>query len=173
MCLVVRQDGKSRFSVPKGDSQQDKIQRAPEVEVVLSDVSETMSRWGEASIKSALLDVFIVAVDVFDLICVLCLFTERLQMSLHVRVPPEAAAAGLRGPEQVHGLFLRVSSLMKKKEKHVCGVCYASEFTLVSCFSQWVQKWVPGAAQETFRWVLILSHHPDVCPTTAAAASGN
>lgn len=31
-------------------------------------------------------------------------------MSLHVRVSPEAAAAGLRKPQQVHGPFLPVSS---------------------------------------------------------------
>lgn len=31
-------------------------------------------------------------------------------MSLHVRVPPEAAAAGLGKPQQVHGPFLPVSS---------------------------------------------------------------
>lgn len=44
MFIVAGQDGKSRLSLPKGHSQPDKIQRAPEVEMVLSDVSETMQR---------------------------------------------------------------------------------------------------------------------------------
>ena len=38
------------------------------------------------------------------------MFTEWVQMPLHVGVPPETAAAGLRGPQSVHGLFLGVSS---------------------------------------------------------------
>lgn len=55
----------------------------------------------------------------FSLVCtcsrfltVCLLLTEWIQVSLHVRVPPEAAAAGLREPHQVHGLLLRVSSVM-------------------------------------------------------------
>ena len=138
----------------------------------------------------------IVAVDVFDLICVLCLFTERLQMSLHVRVPPEAAAAGLRGPEQVHGLFLRVSSLMKKKEKHVHGVFYTSRFyscllflTVSSKMSSWscsgdvsvspdsltssrcfVQQQQQQHLETSLIHVIVIFHlqGPNVCTTTSS-----
>lgn len=62
------------------------------------------------SLKPCYFRLLVVALDVFGLICHLGLSTERFQMSLHVGVPPEAAAAGLRKPKQVHGLFLRVSS---------------------------------------------------------------
>lgn len=42
--LAVVKDGKSGFSVAKGDFQPDKIQRSAEVAMVLSDVSKTMPR---------------------------------------------------------------------------------------------------------------------------------
>lgn len=35
-------------------------------------------------------------------------------MSLHVRIPPEAAAAGLREPQPVHGPFLPVSQRQQR-----------------------------------------------------------
>lgn len=38
---------------------------------------------------------------------------EWLQVSLHVRVPPEAAAAGLGEPTQVYGLLFQVSFLTR------------------------------------------------------------
>lgn len=38
------------------------------------------------------------------------LSTERLQVSLHVGVPPAAVAAGLGEPQQVHGLLLQVGT---------------------------------------------------------------
>lgn len=41
---------------------------------------------------------------------VVCCSTERLQVSLHVRVPPAAAAAGLGEPQPVHGLLLKVGA---------------------------------------------------------------
>lgn len=42
--VAVVKDGKSGFSVAKGDFQPDKIQRSAEVAMVLSDVSKTMPR---------------------------------------------------------------------------------------------------------------------------------
>ena len=47
--------------------------------------------------------------NIFNLFCI-SFVPEWLQMPLHVRVPPEAASAGLRRPKQIHGLLLRVSS---------------------------------------------------------------
>lgn len=47
-------------------------------------------------------------------------------MSLHVGVPPEAAAAGLRKPKQVHGLFLWVSSIScVQLTEHVSAVLHS------------------------------------------------
>lgn len=55
--------------------------------------------------------------------------TERLQVSLHVGVPPAAAAAGLGEPQQVHGLLLQVgahssssSSSSLRDVTHACVV---------------------------------------------------
>lgn len=63
------------------------------------------------SFKQCYFRLFVAVVYVLALFCLLGSSTERFQVSLHVRVPPEAAAPGLRKPQQVHGLFLRVSSL--------------------------------------------------------------
>lgn len=107
-------DGKSGFSIPEGDRQPDKVQRSPEVEVVLPDVSKTMSRRGGKVFTSASCRCAVVVFNALWswrlIVCLLCLLTERFQMSLHVRVPPEAAAAGLGEPQQVHGLLLQVGA---------------------------------------------------------------
>jgi len=77
--------------------------------MVLSDVSETMPRRGEVfGVNKSHLVFIVIFLNVF-------VFPEWLQMPLHGGVPPEAAAAGLGGPEQVHGLLLRVGSHMGLK----------------------------------------------------------
>lgn len=44
MFVVARRDGESRLPLPEGDKQPDKIQRSPEVALVLPNVSKTMQR---------------------------------------------------------------------------------------------------------------------------------
>lgn len=84
-----------------------------------------------------------VVVYVLALFCLLGSSTERFQVSLHVRVPPEAAAAGLRKPQQVHGRFLRVSSLSCEGGAETWRCCSSHWQVLVSSLpvSSEVSSW--------------------------------
>lgn len=74
-------DGKSGFSVPEGDRQPDQVQRSPEVEVVLPDVSKTMSRRGGKVFTSAscwcIIIIIFKCVVVVTFYCVSLVFVDR------------------------------------------------------------------------------------------------